>query len=166
MADLKVAQDTLKGVQEKIARLEAEFTGDNDKKVELERQMEEATGRLDRAEVLTKSLGSEQVRWTESCGRLTHEFGDLIGDALVSAATIAYAGAFTPDFRKKLVGAWRESLVASKIPHTKGCDIRVTLADQVVMRNWKLCELPQDNHSLENGIVMSEVGDFDDKKIR
>ena len=49
MADLKVAQDTLKGVQEKIARLEAEFTGANDKKVELERQMEEATGRLDRA---------------------------------------------------------------------------------------------------------------------
>ena len=35
---------------------------------DVQRQMEEATGRLDRAEVLTKSLGSEQVRWTESCG--------------------------------------------------------------------------------------------------
>lgn len=57
MGDLKVAQDTLKGVQEKIATLETEFKGANDKKVELERQMEEATGRLERAEVLTKSLG-------------------------------------------------------------------------------------------------------------
>ena len=98
MADLKVAQDTLKGVQEKIARLEAEFTGANDKKVELERQMEEATGRLDRAEVLTKSLGSEQVRWTEAAAASRTSSGTDRRRAR-ERRDVAYAGAFTPDFR-------------------------------------------------------------------
>ena len=48
-------------------------------------------------------LGGEKVRWTETCGRLEHEYGDLVGDAVVSAAMIAYAGPFTPDFRRLLV---------------------------------------------------------------
>eukprot|EP00615_Pteridomonas_danica_P016588 CAMPEP_0114385844 /NCGR_PEP_ID=MMETSP0102-20121206/6268_1 /TAXON_ID=38822 ORGANISM="Pteridomonas danica, Strain PT" /NCGR_SAMPLE_ID=MMETSP0102 /ASSEMBLY_ACC=CAM_ASM_000212 /LENGTH=3026 /DNA_ID=CAMNT_0001542557 /DNA_START=949 /DNA_END=10026 /DNA_ORIENTATION=- len=136
MAALKVAQDTLAGVMTKIARLEAEFKEANDKKESLEKQMEEATGRLERAEVLTDSLGSESVRWTESCKRLSLEYGDLVGDSLIAASTIAYAGAFTPDFRKKLVESWREMLLKNGIPHSNGCDMRHTLADQVVLRNW------------------------------
>ena len=157
MSALAEAQGTLKGVMDKIARLESEFTAANTQKLSLEAQFEEATGRLERAGILTESLGSESVRWTESCARLTAEYGDLIGDSLISASTIAYAGAFTPDFRKLLVTAWREMLVEHKIPHSPGVDVRATLADQVQMRNWKLCELPQDSHSVENAIVMAQA---------
>ena len=157
MAALAGAQETLKGVMDKIARLEREFSEANAKKLSLEAQMEEATGRLERAGVLTESLGSESVRWTESCARLMAEFGDLVGDALISAATIAYAGAFTPDFRKTLVEQWRAMLLERAIPHTAGTNIAKTLADQVQMRNWKMCELPQDSHSVENAIVMAQA---------
>ena len=38
-----------------------------------------------------------------------------------------------------------------------GVDVRATLADQVQMRNWKLCDLPQDSHSVENAIVMAQA---------
>ena len=33
-------------------------------------------------------LGSEKVRWTESCTSLTDNYINLVGDALVSAGTI------------------------------------------------------------------------------
>ena len=92
-----------------------------------------------------------------SFGLQRGEYGDLIGDSLVSASTIAYAGAFTPDFRKLLVTEWRQMLAAYTIPHSPGVDVRATLADQVQMRNWKLCELPQDSHSVENAIVMAQA---------
>jgi dynein heavy chain len=156
MAALSSAQATLKAVLDKIAKLEAQFTEANEKKEDLARQFEEASGRLERAGILTESLGSESVRWTESCKRLTAEYGDLVGDALISASTIAYAGAFTPDFRKRLVELWRESLVQAGIPHTPGCNITGTVSDQVLLRNWKMFELPQDAHSIENAIMMSQ----------
>ena len=157
MGKLAEAQATLKGVMDKIAMLEAQFSEANAKKLDLERQMEEATGRLERAGILTASLGSESVRWTDTCARLSAEFENLIGDSLVSAATIAYAGTFTPDFRSQLVETWCKALVEYKIPHTPGCKIQSTIKDDVLLRSWKLCELPQDNHSLENGIIMDQA---------
>ena len=33
-------------------------------------------------------LGSEKVRWTESCANLTSSYENLVGDALVSAGSI------------------------------------------------------------------------------
>ena len=157
MAALARAQATLKEVLDKIASLEADLKAANDKKQALADQMEQATGRLGRAEQLMGGLGGEKVRWTETCARLEHEYGDLVGDAVVSAAMIAYAGPFTPDFRRLLVDAWQAKLVSLGIPHTPGCDVRQTLSDEVVIRGWKLNQLPQDSHSLENGIIMSKA---------
>ena len=91
------------------------------------------------------------MQWTETCGRLEHEYGDLVGDAVVSAAMIAYAGPFTPDFRRLLVDAWQKKLVSLGIPHTPGCDVRQTLSDEVVIRGWKMNQLPQDSHRLVVG---------------
>jgi dynein heavy chain, axonemal len=46
-------------------------------------------------------------RWTESVARLSALYDCLVGDAVVSAGMIAYAGPFTPDFRQKLVKDWQ-----------------------------------------------------------
>ena len=41
-----------------------------------------------RAVKLMGGLGSEKVRWTESCANLTSSYENLVGDALVSAGSI------------------------------------------------------------------------------
>lgn len=63
--------------------------------------------------------------------QLTKDYDNLVGDALVSAGMIAYAGPFTPDFRQKLVRGWQDKLLELGIPHSEGCDVRLTLADPV-----------------------------------
>ena len=63
--------------------------------------------------------------------QLTKDYDNLVGDVLVSAGMIAYSGPFTPDFRQKLVRGWQQKLVELDIPHSEGCDVRLTLADPV-----------------------------------
>ena len=69
--------------------------------------VEECAARLERAKKLIGGLGGERTRWTESCATLELSYAKLVGDALISAATIAYTGAFTPTFRKGMTDHWQ-----------------------------------------------------------
>ena len=101
------AQAKLKAVMDKLERLEKEFNEANDKKMQLQRDVEECAARLERAKKLIGGLGGERTRWTESCATLELSYAKLVGDALISAATIAYTGAFTPTFRKGMTDHWQ-----------------------------------------------------------
>jgi dynein heavy chain len=101
-------------------------------------------------------LGGERTRWTQSCSDLNAAYDNLVGDALVSAGAIAYLGVFTPDFRTSITKMWQDKLAELKIPHSVGTMLRTTLADPVAIRQWTICGLPQDSHSVENGIMMAK----------
>ena len=92
---------------DKLERLEKEFNEANDKKTQLQRDVAECAARLERAKKLIGGLGGERTRWTESCATLELSYAKLVGDALISAATIAYTGAFTPTFRKGMTDHWQ-----------------------------------------------------------
>jgi dynein heavy chain len=157
MAILQKAQAQLKEAEDRIAELEASFNEANEKKEQLQFDVKQCEDRLGRAVTLMSGLGGERTRWTESCTHLAQSYNNLVGDALVSAGSIAYLGVFTPDFRQRIVKTWVEELKRLKIPHSPGCNIRYTLSDPVAIRQWTLCGLPQDNHSVENGIIMSKA---------
>jgi dynein heavy chain len=156
LATLEVAQTRLKAVEDRIHGLETNFEKANAKKEQLVEDVENCSARLDRAKKLIGGLGGERTRWTESVASLTHSYDDLVGDVLVSAGFIAYLGPFTPTFRREIASTWQDLLVELKIPHTKGCDLQMTLADPVKIRAWNIAGLPTDACSTENGIIMSE----------
>lgn len=156
MQVLRRAQHTLKEAEDKIASLEASFNEANAKKEQLVFDVEQCRARLDRAVKLMGGLGGERTRWTKSCADLTISYENLVGDALVSAGSISYLGVFTPDFRHRIVKSWQDQLLTLGMPHTHGCNLRNTLSDPVAIRQWTICGLPQDAHSVENGIIMSK----------
>lgn len=156
MKVLASAQATLKAAEDKIAQLEASFKEANDKKEQLVFDVEQCRARLDRAVKLMGGLGGERTRWTKSCADLSESYNNLVGDALVSAGSISYLGVFTPDFRHKIVKSWQTKLAELHVPHSPGCNLRFTLSDPVAIRQWTICGLPQDSHSVENGIIMSK----------
>jgi len=55
---------------------------------------------LVRAEELIGGLGGEKDRWTDNVRVLGHTYINITGDVLMSAAVIAYLGAFTVNFRQ------------------------------------------------------------------
>lgn len=55
--------------------------------------------RLDRAGKLTSGLADEGVRWQATADQLQSQTELLVGDVFLSAASIAYYGAFTGSYR-------------------------------------------------------------------
>jgi len=148
-------QAELDSVEEKIRGLEASFRDANNEKERLANEVALASARLGRAHKLLGGLGGEKGRWTETVAKLNVSYTNLVGDSLLASAAIAYLGAFTPDFRKHLVESMQEELEHLKLPHTPGATLISVLADPVQVRSWTLAGLPTDNHSVENGIIMS-----------
>lgn len=96
--------------------------------------------------------------------QLSKDYDNLVGDVLVSAGMIAYSGPFTPDFRQKLVKGWQDKLVVLGIPHSKGCDIRLTVADPVQV--WNTPEELFDPCRIKfHDIFEGTVGDFSEATL-
>jgi len=151
------ARGDLKLVEDELADLNAKYEAAEAEKKQLLDDVQQCEARLERAQKLIGGLGGERDRWTKSVAQLTKDYENVMGDALVAASSISYLGAFTSDFRGKLVGQWRAELKRLNIPHSEGCDLRSTLADPVRVRAWNIAGLPADSHSVENGIIMDQA---------
>lgn len=154
MAQLAKAKATLQEVNDRLAQLESAYNEAVEKKDGLEKKEASCKIQLSNADKLIGGLGGEEVRWRETVTLLNDSYVNILGDVIVSAATISYLGPFTADFRTNLVKSWQDGLVGYNIPHTDGCNVEQTLADPVKVRSWQLCSLPSDSLSTQNGIIM------------
>ena len=87
-------------VADKLQALNDEFEAMQQKKKDLEDNIELCSQKLVRAEKLIGGLGGEKDRWTEAAKRLGERYYNITGDVLISSAVVAYLGAFTVDFRQ------------------------------------------------------------------
>lgn len=56
----------------------------------------------------------------------------LLGDCLISAAFLSYAGAFSSDFRKEMVyGTWVNEVLSRAIPLSQPFKLESLLTDEV-----------------------------------
>jgi dynein heavy chain len=68
----------------------------------------------------------------------------LVGNVFLSCACISYFGAFTGQYRDKLVEKWVEGCVEREIPTSDDFTLVTTMGDPVVLRNWGIAGLPSD----------------------
>eukprot|EP00698_Gefionella_okellyi_P021807 TRINITY_DN713_c0_g2_i1.p1 TRINITY_DN713_c0_g2~~TRINITY_DN713_c0_g2_i1.p1 ORF type:complete len:3408 (-),score=943.41 TRINITY_DN713_c0_g2_i1:2225-11140(-) len=153
---LKDAKRRLKDVEDAIEDLQRRYRESVTEKDRLILKVQDCEVRLDRAQKLIGGLGGERTRWNEMLGQLERDHSNMLGDALVSAASVAYLGAFTISYRSDLYKTWHSQLVEMGVPHTRDCTLRSVLGNITTLEMWKLFGLPGDNLSLENGIIMAE----------
>uniref|UniRef100_A0A8C3KJ13 Dynein axonemal heavy chain 3 n=1 Tax=Calidris pygmaea TaxID=425635 RepID=A0A8C3KJ13_9CHAR len=155
MQKLKTKQAELKEVVDRLQALNDEFDNMNDRKRELENNIELCSQKLVRAEQLISGLGGEKDRWTEAARLLGIRYIDLIGDVLLSSGTVAYLGAFTVDYRLKCQKQWQVLCNEKNIPCSSDFSLSNTLGDPVKIRAWQIAGLPIDSFSIDNGIIVS-----------
>ena len=155
MGQLKEKQDKLQAVRDNVASLEAQLQAALEEQQNLKDQAELTVKRLERAEKLTTGLADEQVRWKDTADELGLQTDLLVGDVFLSAACIAYFGAFTGSYRDELVQRWVSRCKELDIPVTDDCTLRGTLASAVEVRDWNIWGLPTDNVSVDNGILVT-----------
>lgn len=86
-----------------MAELEANYNAAVSKKEELARKVQECEIQLGNAEKLIGGLGGEEARWKNTVEKLNSDYVNLTGDVLISAGTISYLGAFTAEYRDRMV---------------------------------------------------------------
>eukprot|EP00955_Chlamydomonas_euryale_P035020 349959-Chlamydomonas_euryale.AAC.1 len=157
MVGLLAKQKELQELKDKLAAMEAELATNTTKKERLEAEVELCSVKLERAEKLIGGLGGEKSRWTDTAERLSNAYANLTGDMLVSAGIIAYAGAFTAQYRNRIIGSFVAMCASAGIPHTPRFSLPAILGEPVKMREWLIAGLPNDSTSIENGIVVANA---------
>lgn len=78
----------------------------------------------------------------------------LIGDTLISAAAIAYIGAFTPRYRRNLLSYWLQLCQTYSIDVSENFELTDFLAEPIEIQRWLNFSLPHDKHSIEVILVL------------
>nr|XP_014349786.1 PREDICTED: dynein heavy chain 3, axonemal [Latimeria chalumnae] len=155
MATLKIKRAELKTVEDRLQALNDGFEAMNNKKKDLETNIELCSQKLVRAEKLIGGLGGEKDRWTEAARLLGIRYINLTGDVLLSSGTIAYLGAFTIDYRLECQKQWQILCKQKQIPCSDDFSLNNTLGNPVKIRAWQIAGLPVDSFSIDNGIIVS-----------
>ena len=112
-AALKVASDQLAVVVAKVAELKRQYDESVGEKNHLKQEAEDLEDKLNRAEKLINGLGGEYTRWQASIGTFESSIRNLVGDSLVGAGFMSYAGPFDATYRTWASERSDEFIVAS-----------------------------------------------------
>ncbi|XP_017759468.1 PREDICTED: dynein heavy chain 3, axonemal [Eufriesea mexicana] len=157
MEALNAKRALLQEVTQKLQSLNDEFAECMREKKKLEDQIDYCKKKLERAEKLLGGLSGEKNRWQEAAATLGASLHNVIGDVLLSSGVVAYFGAFTVEYRNKLIAEWHESCMKARIPCGKKFNLIDILGRQVEIRAWVIFGLPADNFSVENGIIVKNA---------
>ncbi|XP_051998583.1 dynein axonemal heavy chain 7 [Xyrauchen texanus] len=157
MEGLQKKQAALKEVQDKLAILQETLEANKKKKADLENQVKLCRKKLERAEQLIGGLGGEKTRWSETAFNLGELYNNLTGDILISAAIVAYLGAFTSSYRQQATEEWIDMCKTKGIPCSKNMSLMNSLGEPVKIRSWTIAGLPSDSFSIDNAIIISNA---------
>ncbi|KAK8888171.1 hypothetical protein M9Y10_039235 [Tritrichomonas musculus] len=149
-------QKKLEEIEAKVKDLMEQHERSNKEMSDLKEQKKMCKLRLERAGILTTSLEAERENWKLLLEDLEKQKTTLNGDVLIAAASVAYLGPFTSDFRSEILSKWSDKLKEANIVRQPGGNITKILGDPLTTLQWHLKNLPRDELSIENAIVLNE----------
>ncbi|XP_078791125.1 dynein axonemal heavy chain 10 isoform X3 [Oryzias latipes] len=160
-AELECIKNDLNNMQKEASSLKEKY---EDANLEKELQLDEAKlmeRRLTAADKLVLGLTSERERWTKDLEELKQQHECLLGDCLIAAAFLSYAGAFNWDFRNNMVyDKWTQDVKQKGIPLSQPFKIENFLTNQLEISRWGSEGLPPDEQSVQNGILTTKGSRF------
>ena len=126
----------------------------------LKAEMKAVSTKVERAEILVKSLSAESERWAKSSEGFQAILRNLVGDGLLMSAFLTYAGFFDFKTRLSLIVQWKDTLDVLGIEYRDDLGIVETLSKASERLEWQALGLPGDQLSLENGVILSHNSRF------
>ena len=157
---LKEKTDELAVLNSQIKDLQDRYEQTRQKQAELEEDIAMCQKKLDRAQILTGSLGGEKDRWSEAVVEYQGKIRYVVGDVLLSAGTISYLAAFSSVYRAKIQRDWINTVKKCDIPVSENYSLEQSLGEAILIRKWVINGLPSDAFSRENGIIIENAGRY------
>ena len=138
----------------RLKQLKAATKEKMDLKEELSRKINECIIKLERASKLTTLLKDEKSRWSDEIAKINAEMALVDNDSLLIAGLIAYSGPFVISFRQQLRTVFLKQLEKQQLHLSRDLDLISFLGNPLDMLNWSIKGLPNDETSIENGIII------------
>jgi dynein heavy chain len=158
---LDIINAKLAALMAELAELDENFNKLNGELTVLSEQAADMEKKLNAASKLITGLGGERKRWAKQVVDMKASRGLLVGDCLLAASFLSYLGAFTFDYRTRLLdSAWVTDLSERKVPHTDNFSVRSLLASDATVQGWIGEGLPADDNSVQNAILATKSSRF------
>ncbi|XP_049912492.1 dynein axonemal heavy chain 5 [Epinephelus moara] len=158
--ELANAQEQLDAKQQELDAVQALYDAAMKEKQDLEDDAQACRRKMANATALIDGLGGEKVRWTDSSAGFQTQIKHLVGDVLLSAGFLSYAGPFNQEYRSLLLELWKKEIEDKLIPFSPDLNVIGLLVDNPTVSEWNLQGLPSDDLSIQNGIVVTKASRY------
>ncbi|XP_060727240.1 dynein axonemal heavy chain 5 [Tachysurus vachellii] len=158
--DLQKAQAELDEKQAELDVVQAEYEKALMEKQKFLEDAERCRRKMQTASSLISGLAGEKARWTEQSKEFTAQTKRLVGDVLLATAFLSYSGPFNQEFRNLLLGDWQREMRSRHIPFGTNLNLTEMLIDAPTISEWNLQGLPNDDLSIQNGIIVTTAARF------
>lgn len=157
MSDLEMAQAQLDEKQKELDEVQAQYDSAMREKQTLLDDAESCRKRMHAATQLIDGLGGEKERWTQQSKEFQEQIGRLVGDVLLATGFLSYSGPFNQEYRNQLMNGWEKQLSERRIPFSSNLNITAMLVDNATIGEWNLQGLPNDELSVQNGLIVTKA---------
>uniref|UniRef100_A0A8C5FI26 Dynein, axonemal, heavy chain 5 n=1 Tax=Gadus morhua TaxID=8049 RepID=A0A8C5FI26_GADMO len=158
--DLQAAQAELDAKQAELDVVQAEYEQAMREKQTLLEDADRCRRKMQTASSLISGLAGEKLRWTEQSKEFAVQSKRLVGDVLLATAFLSYSGPFNQEFRNLLLADWQQELKQRRIPFANNLNLTELLIDAPTVGEWNLQGLPNDDLSIQNGIIVTKAARF------
>ncbi|KAG2458608.1 DYH5 protein, partial [Polypterus senegalus] len=184
--ELSNAQMQLDEKQKELDEVQAMYNAAMSEKQTLLDDAEACRKKMSNATALIEGLGGEKVRWTQSSKLFQSQINRLVGDVLLATGFLSYSGPFNQEYRNLLLKLWKKEMSTNRIPYSD--DIKALkahsatqplacliicssislqdlnlinmLVDNATIGEWNLQGLPNDDLSIQNGIIVTKASRY------
>ncbi|BES88501.1 dynein heavy chain [Nesidiocoris tenuis] len=129
-------------------------------KQEIQEKADRCQHKMNQATSLINGLAGEQKRWTAQLQQFKAETDRLVGDVILLTGFLSYCGPFNQEFRVMLQRQWVGELLKQDIPFTHNLKIVDLLVDAATIGEWNIHGLPNDELSIQNGIISTKAARY------
>ncbi|KAJ5952209.1 Dynein heavy chain domain-2 [Penicillium vulpinum] len=159
-AEAQAIENTINDLESSIATYKAEYAALISETQAIKAEMNRVQFKVDRSVRLLDSLSSERGRWEDGSKSFETQINTLVGDVLIAAAFLAYAGLYDQQFRKAMAEDWVHQLGASGISFKPHNPITEYLSNADERLTWQSNSLPVDDLCTENAIILKRFNRY------
>ena len=160
MKDLSTAQGQLDDKERELQVVQREYEKAMSEKQALLDDANSCRKKMQNASALIDGLAGERIRWTEASKLFESQINRLVGDVLIATGFLSYTGPFNQEFRNLIMKNWRTECTKRKIPLSDDLNVITMLVDNPTITEWNLEGLPNDELSIQNGLIVTSASRY------